>query len=156
MLNKVVLLGRLTRDPELRHTTTDKPVTSFTLAVDRGYKHDNDAVNADFINCVAWRGTAEFISKWFTKGQLVAVSGRLSTRTYKDKDSNTRTAAEVVADEVFFGESKKNGAEGTRDMDANEFAENGATGSEFSNTGNLFTGDFGEVIGNDEPLPWER
>jgi single-strand DNA-binding protein len=133
----------MVRDPELRHTTTDKPVASFTLAVDRGYKHDNDAVNADFINCVAWRGTAEFIAKWFTKGQLVAVSGRLSTRTYKDKDSNTRTATEVVVDEAFFAESKRNSAEGTRDMGKTEFAEIEPVQGEFS-----------EVIGNDEELPF--
>lgn len=143
MLNKVILLGRLTRDPELRHTTTDKPVASFTLAVDRGYKKDNDAVNADFINCVAWRSTAEFVTKWFTKGQLVVVSGRLSTRTYKDKDSKTRTVTEVVADEVFFAESKRNGAEGNRDMGEPEY---GAT--------EPIQGEFEEVVGDDGDLPF--
>lgn len=143
MLNKVILMGRLTRDPELRHTTTDKPVVSFTLAVDRGYKKDNDAVNADFINCVAWRSTAEFVSKWFTKGQLVVVSGRLSTRTYKDKDGNTRTVTEVVADEVFFAESKRNSTEGTRDMGKVEFAENEPIQAEFE-----------EVVGDDGELPF--
>ena len=144
MLNKSILMGRLTRDPELRHTTTDKPVVSFTLAVDRGYKHDNDAVNADFINCVAWRGTAEFIAKWFTKGQLVAVSGRLATRTYKDKDGSTRYVTEVVVDEAFFAESKRNGGQDTRDMGKTEFAEIEPV-----------QGGFNEIIGDDEPLPWE-
>ena len=139
MLNKVILMGRLTKDPELRHTTSDKPVASFTLAVDRGYKKGE----VDFINCVAWRGTAEFVSKWFTKGQLVAVSGRLSTRTYKDKDGNNRTVTEVVADEAYFAESKRNNTEGTRDMGKTEFAENEPIQAEFE-----------EVVGDDGELPF--
>ena len=142
MLNKVILMGRLTNDPELRHTQSNIPVASFTLAVDRGYKKDSDAVNTDFINIVAWRGTAEFVSKWFTKGQLVAVSGRLQARSYKDKDGNNRTATEVVADEVFFAESKRNTTEGTYDTGKVNIAENET----------LFEG---EVVGDDEPLPWE-
>lgn len=149
MLNKVILLGRLTANPELRHTQSNIPVASFTLAVDRGYKKDNDAVNTDFINIVTWRGTAEFVSKWFTKGQLVAVSGRLQVRSYKDKDGNNRTATEVVADEAFFAESKRNNAEGTYDTGKADFAENTANET-------LFDGEVvGEVVGDDEPLPWE-
>lgn len=104
MLNKSILMGRLTRDPELRHTQSNIPVASFTLAVDRGYKNDNQ--QTDFINIVAWRGTAEFVSKWFKKGQLVAVSGRIQSRNYTDGSGNNRTAVEVVADECFFAESK--------------------------------------------------
>ena len=142
MLNKVILMGRLTKEPELRHTQSDIPVASFTLAVDRGYKRDNDAVNVDFINVVAWRGTAEFVSKWFTKGQLVAVSGKIQTRSYQDKDGKNRTATEVVADEVFFAESKKNNAEGTCDMGNMEKAEFEPIQSEF------------EEIDDDEPLPF--
>lgn len=107
MLNKSILMGRLTRDPELRYTQTNIPVVSFTLAVDRSYKKDNEQ-QADFINIVAWRGTAEFVSKWFKKGQLVAVSGRIQSRNFTDKDGNNRTAFEVVADECFFAEGKKN------------------------------------------------
>ena len=102
MLNNVIIMGRLTKDPELRHTTSDVPVVSFTLACDRGYQTNGQSV--DFINIVAWRGTAEFVVKWFKKGQLVAVSGRLQVRTYKDRDGNNRSATEVVADEVFFAE----------------------------------------------------
>lgn len=143
MLNRVILMGRLTKDPELRHTQSDIPVASFTLAVDRGYKRDNDAVNADFINIVAWRGTAEFVSKWFSKGQLVAVSGRLQTRSYTDANGNNRTVTEVVADEAFFAESKQKKAEGTYNTGGNEFAENEPTQGEF------------ETVGDDEPLPWE-
>ena len=142
MLNKVILMGRLTKEPELRHTQSDIPVASFTLAVDRGYKRDNDAVNVDFINIVAWRGTAEFVSKWFTKGQLVAVSGKIQTRSYQDKDGKNRTATEVVADEVFFAENKKNNAEGTYDTGKTETAEFEPIQGEF------------EEIDDDEPLPF--
>lgn len=104
MLNKVILMGRLTADPELRHTQNNIPVTSFTLAVDRGYGQDKQT---DFLDIVAWRKTAEIVSQWFSKGMLVAVSGRLQTRTWEDKQGNKRKAVEVVADEVFFAESKK-------------------------------------------------
>lgn len=143
MLNKVILMGRLTRDPELRHTQSNIPVASFTIAVDRGYKKDNDAVNADFVNIVAWRGTAEFVSKWFTKGQLVAVSGKLQARNYTDANGNNRTATEVVADECFFAESKQKKVQDTYNMAENEFAENEPIQGEF------------ETVGDDEPLPWE-
>lgn len=108
-MNKTILMGRLTRDPELRHTQTNIPVVTFSLAVDRGYSK-NDAEGkqtADFINIVAWRNTAEFVSKWFRKGQLVAVCGRIQVRSWTDKEGNNRTAFEVVADECFFAESKK-------------------------------------------------
>ena len=108
MLNKVILMGRMTRDPELRHTQAGVPVTSFSLAVDRGFQTNGQSV--DFINIVAWRGTAEFVTKWFSKGQLVAISGRIQARTYVDNDGNNRSAVEVVADEVFFAERKREGA----------------------------------------------
>ena len=104
MLNKVILMGRLTKEPELRHTPQDIPVVSFSIAVDRGYGDDKQV---DFVNIVAWRHTAEFVSKWFTKGQLIAVSGRLQVRPYSDREGHKRTATEVVAEEVFFAERKK-------------------------------------------------
>lgn len=104
MLNKSILMGRLTADPELRHTQNNIPVASFTLAVDRSYGQEKQT---DFLDIVAWRNTAEFAAKWFSKGMLVAVSGRLQTRTWEDKQGNKRKAVEVVADEVFFAESKK-------------------------------------------------
>lgn len=104
MLNKVILMGRLTADPELRHTQSNIPVTSFTLAVDRTFGQDKQT---DFLDIVAWRNTAEFVDKWFSKGMLVAVSGKLQTRTWEDKQGNKRKAVEVVADQVFFAESKK-------------------------------------------------
>jgi single-strand DNA-binding protein len=106
MINKVILMGRLTRDPELRHTTGNIPVTSFTLAIDRPYRKGNEKI-ADFIDVVAWRQTAEFICRYMQKGSMAIVSGYISTRTWTDKDGNNRKSTEVVADEVSFGESKR-------------------------------------------------
>lgn len=103
MLNAVVLMGRLTGDPELRSTTNGVYVTSFTLAVERAYKSGEDR-QTDFINIVAWRSTAEFVSKWFKKGQLIALEGSIQTRKYTDRDGNNRTAFEVVANNVHFAE----------------------------------------------------
>ena len=110
MLNRAILMGRLTRDPELRQTPNNVSVVTFTLAVERNYQADKNNKQADFINIVAWRHTAEFVSKYFTKGQLVAVEGSIQTRSYQDKDGNNRTAFEVVADQVYFAEKKKSEA----------------------------------------------
>lgn len=106
MLNRTVLMGRLTRDPKLRQTPNNVSVATFSLAVDRNYQADKNNKQTDFINIVAWRHTAEFVSKYFTKGQLVAVEGSIQTRNYQDKDGNNRTAFEVVADQVYFAERK--------------------------------------------------
>ena len=105
MLNRVILMGRLTADPELRKTASDLSVTSFTLAVDRNYGKGADR-QTDFINCVAWRQTAEFISRYFTKGRLMAVEGSLQVRNYVDKNENKRQAVEVLVDQAFFADSK--------------------------------------------------
>jgi len=107
MLNRVVLMGRLTADPELRHTNNDIAVTSFTLAVDRSYVRAGAERVTDFIDIVAWRNTAEFVSKYFNKGQLVAVEGSIQTRSYQDKDGNKRRAFEVIAENVHFAEPKR-------------------------------------------------
>ena len=108
MLNHIVLMGRLTRDPELRRTGSGIAVASFTLAVDRDYApKDGGARETDFIDIVAWRSTAEFVSKYFSKGRMAVVSGRLQIRPWEDKDGNKRRSAEVVADNVYFGESKR-------------------------------------------------
>jgi single-strand DNA-binding protein len=109
MLNVVALNGRMVQDPELKHTNSDIPVCSFTLAVDRSYVKQGQERQADFINIVAWRGTAEFCSKYFVKGQLIAVEGSIQTRKYTDRDGNKRTAFEVVANNVHFAEPKHNG-----------------------------------------------
>lgn len=108
MLNHIVIMGRLTRDPEMRSTANGINVTSFTVAVDRDFgNRESGEKQTDFISCVAWRSTAEFVNKYFSKGSMVVVSGRLQIRDYTDRDNNKRTAAEIVADNVYFGESKR-------------------------------------------------
>lgn len=106
MLNKCFLLGRMTKDPEIRRTNGGAAVTSFTLAVDRDFK-TNGEKETDFIEVVAWRSTAEFVSKYFSKGRMAIVEGRLQIRDWTDKNGNKRRTAEVVADNVYFGDSKK-------------------------------------------------
>ena len=110
MLNRIVIMGRLTRDPELRNTQSGLPVTSFTVAVDRDFKSQSGEREADFIDVVAWRSTAEFVSKFFAKGRMAVVEGRLQIRNWQDKEGNNRRTAEVVADNVYFGDSKPGGA----------------------------------------------
>lgn len=106
MLNVVALMGRLTAYPELRTTPAGVSVASFTIAVDRSFVKQSEERQADFINCVAWRGTADFIAKYFEKGSLIAVDGKIQTRRYQDKDGHNRTAFEVVVDNAHFGGSK--------------------------------------------------
>ena len=105
MLNRIVLMGRLTRDPELRKTQSGTSVCSFALAVDRDYKREGGK-ETDFIDIVAWRGTAEFASKYFTKGRMAVVCGRLQIRDWTDKEGSKRRSAEVIADSIYFGDSK--------------------------------------------------
>ena len=108
MLNKVFIMGRLTRDPELRRTQTGTPVASFSLAVDRDFKDKSTGERTtDFIDVVSWRNTAEFVSRYFTKGRMAVVEGRLQMRDWTDKDGNKRRSAEVVADQVYFGDAGK-------------------------------------------------
>lgn len=107
MLNKIIIMGRLTRDPELRHTQSDTVVTGFTLAVDRDFKGEDGKRATDFIDIVAWRAAAEFVAKYFIKGRMAIVEGRLQLRDWKDKDGNARRSAEVIADNVYFGDSKR-------------------------------------------------
>lgn len=110
MLNHVVIMGRLARDPELRHTQSGTPVASFTLAVDRDFKDKNTGERqTDWIDVVAWRGTGEFVSRYFSKGRMAVVEGRLQIRDWTDKEGNKRRSAEVVADSVYFGDSERDG-----------------------------------------------
>lgn len=135
MLNKIIIMGRLTRDPELRRTQSGTAVTSFSLAVDRDFKSQNGDKETDFIEVVAWKNTAEFVSKYFSKGRMAIVEGRLQIRDWTDKDGGKRRSAEVVADNVYFGDSKRDGDSGTSggyhtagrpaDVSANDFAEIG-------------------------------
>lgn len=109
MLNHITIMGRLTRNPELRYTQSQTPVTSFAVAVDRDYVPRGEERQTDFISCVAWRSTAEFVDKHFRKGSMAVVSGRLQMRDWTDKECNKRTVAEVVAESVYFGDSRKKG-----------------------------------------------
>lgn len=109
MLNKIFIMGRLTRDPELRRTQNGTAVAGFALAVDRDFKNADGTKETDFIEVVAWRSSAEFVSKYFAKGRMAIVEGRLQIRDWQDKDGNKRRNAEVVADNVYFGDSKKEG-----------------------------------------------
>ena len=110
MLNRIVIMGRLTRDPELRRTQNGTAVTSFSVAVDRDFKSRESGEKAtDFIDVVAWRQTAEFVCQYFTKGRMAVVEGRLQIRDWKDKDGNNRRSAEVVADDVQFAEPRRDG-----------------------------------------------
>jgi len=149
MLNVAVLMGRLVADPELRHTPNDVAVTSFTIAVDRSYVKSGTERQADFIDIVAWRGTADFVCKYFRKGQLIAVQGAIQTRSYTDSQGNKRKAFEIVADNVHFAESKRDGAAPTsgnysRPEVTNEPAPAYTSGD---------TGDF-EEIPTDDDLPF--
>ncbi len=141
MYNKSILIGRLTADPELRQTANGVSVVSFTLAVDRAYSNGGER-QADFINCVAWRQTAEFISKYFSKGRLIGVDGSIQTRNYEDKQGNKRTAVEVVVDNAFFTESKNSAQSGNNPSPANNNVQP-----------NNSTNDFQE-IDTDDDLPW--
>lgn len=107
MLNHIVIMGRLTRDPELRRTGSGIAVTNFSVAVDRDFKTENGEKETDFIDCVAWRHTGEFVSKYLKKGSMAVISGRLQIRSWTDNDGNKRRTAEIVADNVYFGESKR-------------------------------------------------
>ena len=113
MLNKVFLLGRLTRDPELRRTQTGKPVASFSIAVERDYKAQSGERETDFIDCTAWRSTAEFVSNYLAKGRMVVVEGRLQVTDWMDKEGNKRRRWVVVADSVYFADSRKVSDSGT-------------------------------------------
>ena len=116
MLNHIVIMGRLTRDPELRRTGSGIAVVSFSVAVDRDFSgKDGGEKETDFIDCVAWRAAGEFVSKYFHKGSMIVVSGRLQIRQWKDKDGNNRRSAEIVADNVYFGESKNSNSGGNSD-----------------------------------------
>ena len=119
MLNHIVIMGRLTRDPELRTTQAGVSVTSFTVAVDRDFGgRDGGERQTDFIDCVAWRSTGEFVSKYFHKGSMMVVSGRLQSRKWQDREGNNRTSWEINADNVYFGESRRDG-DSSRDSYSN-------------------------------------
>lgn len=141
MLNHIVIMGRLTRDPELRRTGKGTAVTSFTLAVDRDFSANDGEKETDFIDCVAWRNCAEFVDKYFSKGRMAIVAGRLQIRNWTDDKGNNRRSAEVVADNVYFGDSKKESS----GMNPHLAAVPVTPGS---------VSDFDPVYGEDEQLPF--
>ena len=133
MLNHITIMGRLTRDPELRRTGSGIAVASFTVAVDRDFGgRDGGDKETDFIDCVAWRQTGEFVSKYFTKGRMIVVSGRLQIRSWTDKDGNKRRTAEVVADNCYFGDSKRDD-QGGSSYGGNAYGGNNYGGSSYGN-----------------------
>ena len=121
MLNHITIMGRLTRDPEMRSTQSGVAVASFTLAVDRDFGGSGGEKQTDFIDCTAWRHTAEFVSKYFSKGRMAVVSGRLQIDNYTDNDGNKRRSAKVIADNIYFGDSKKDGATSGQSDEAASF-----------------------------------
>ena len=154
MLNRIVLMGRLTRDPELRRTGSGTAVTSFSLAVDRDFKSQSGEKETDFIDIVAWRSTAEFVSKYFTKGRMAVVEGRLQIRDWTDKDGNKRRSAEVVADNVYFGDSKRD-AESAGPYSGGYSAPSGGRSPAPSGFGAPDMGDqFAELSDDDGELPF--
>lgn len=123
MLNRIIVMGRMTRDPELRRTNSGTAVASFTVAVDRDFKSQSGEKETDFIDVVAWRNTAEFVSKYFSKGRMAVVEGHLQIRDWTDKDGNKRRTAEIVADSVYFGDSKRDGGDTAQNEPQGGFSE---------------------------------
>ena len=149
MLNHITIMGRLTRDPELRRTGSGIAVASFTLAVDRDFGgKDGGERETDFIDCVAWRQTGEFVSKYFTKGRMAVVSGRLQIRNWNDKEGNKRRTAEVVADNVYFGDSNK------REGEAGSYAAPAAGFGGYSAPAAAPASDFAMLDDDDAQLPF--
>ena len=143
MLNHIVIMGRLTRDPELRRTGSGIAVASFTVAVDRDFgNRESGEKETDFIDCVAWRQTGEFVSKYFTKGSMIVVSGRLQIRSWNDKDGNKRRTAEVVADNVYFGDSKRDN-DGGSSYGGNTYGGNAYGGNSYGNNNNYGGNSYG-------------
>ena len=163
MLNHITLMGRLVRDPELRRTGSGVAVASFRIAVDRDFApKDGGERKADFIDCVAWRQTGEFISKYFTKGRMIVVDGRLEMRDWTDKDGNKRTSAEVVVDNAYFGDSKRDG-DGGNTYGGNSYGSNNYGGNAYNAPAPSFGGysapaasasDFAMLDDDDAQLPF--
>ena len=156
MLNHIVIMGRLTRDPELRRTGSGVAVTSFSLAVDRDFgKNENGEKETDFIDCVAWRQTGEFVSKYFTKGRMAVVSGRLQIRSWTDKEGNKRRTAEVIADNVYFGDSRREGEMGgSYAPAANNYGSYGAPATPAYSAPTAPASDFAMLDDDDAQLPF--
>ena len=155
MLNKIIVMGRLTHDPELRRTGSGTPVCSFSIACDRDFKSQSGEKETDFFDVVAWRATGEFVNKYFTKGRMVVVEGRLQIREWQDKEGNKRRSAEVVADNVYFGDSRPAGNGGNSFSDGPSYnsapAYSAPSGGYAAPVGG---GDFAEIDEDDGDLPF--
>ena len=155
MLNHITIMGRLTRDPELRYTQTQTPVASFTLAVDRDFGgRDGGDKQTDFIDCVAWRQTAEFVSKYFQKGSMAVVSGRLQIRDWTDRDGGKRRSAEVVVDNIYFGDSRRESSGDSGEYRQTSYARNESSKKDSGYSASSFTGCFSEMSDDDGELPF--
>lgn len=158
MLNHITIMGRLTRDPELRYTQSQTPVASFSLAVDRDYgSRDGGEKQTDFIDCVAWRQTAEFVSKYFQKGSMAVVSGRLQIRDWTDREGGKRRSAEVVVDNIYFGESRRRDSGESGSYGGNYGSSNSGGESRSYNAGNSSAhsaSPFSELDDGDGELPF--
>ena len=155
MLNQIVLMGRLTRDPELRHTQSGIAVASFTIAVDRQYNsREGGDRQTDFIDCVAWRGAGENISRFFTKGQMIAVTGRLQIRDWTARDGGKRRSAEVIVDNFYFPESKKSREGGSSYSPAPRYDDYSQPSGGYGGYQSRGGGDFAELDGDDGDLPF--
>ena len=153
MLNHITIMGRLTRDPELRYTQSQTPVASFTLAVDRDFgSRDGGEKQTDFIDCVAWRQTTEFVSKYFTKGSMAVVSGRLQIRDWTDRDGGKRRSAEVVVDNMYFGESRRRDGDSgdSRSSSYSSYGNSGSAGKSSAPAASAFA----ELDDGDGELPF--
>ena len=153
MLNHITIMGRLTRDPELRYTQSQTPVASFPLAVDRDFgSRDGGEKQTDFIDCVAWRQTAEFVSKYFTKGSMAVVSGRLQIRDWTDRDGGKRRSAEVVVDNMYFGESRRRDGDSgdSRSSSYSSYGNSGSAGKSSAPAASAFS----ELDDGDGELPF--
>lgn len=152
MINKAILMGRLTRDPELRHTGTGTPVCSFSIAIDNGYGENRQT---DFINCVAWNKTAEFVSNYFNKGKMIIVIGRISTRSWEGQDGKKNYTTEVIANEVSFGESKRSQDGGSYQTPYSGGASNSAPAPAAPPMpADLTEDDFSPLLDTDDDLPF--
>jgi single-strand DNA-binding protein len=147
MLNNITIMGRLTKDPELRYTQSGTAVTSFTLAVERDYSGKDSEKQVDFIDFLAWRNTAEFLTKYFSKGRMVVVAGRLQTRFWEDKNGTKHKAVEVVAENVYFGDSKK-------ESDGSGYQSQYHTAPQAGNAPSSGYDGFTELDGSDDELPF--
>ena len=155
MLNHIVIMGRLTRDPELRYTQSQTPVASFSLAVDRDFGgRDGGEKQTDFIDCVAWRQTAEFVNKYFTKGSMAVVSGRLQIRDWTDRDGGKRRSAEVVVDNMYFGESKRRDSGDSRSDSYSNRYSRPSSGYDAPRSVNSAPSAFSELDDGDGELPF--